>query len=465
MSNYQTQDIRNIAITAHCGAGKTSLGEAFLYNAGVTDRLCGVDDENSVLDYEPEEVKRKTTITSSFHNLTWKKRMINIIDTPGDTNFLSDTFSSLTIADSAVLLIDAVAGVEIQTTSIWEVTREKNIPTLFFVNKLDRERADFINALKSIDDNLHAKVVILTLPIGKENDFQGVVDLLNQKALIYSHDGTGQMTPSDIPADLEDQVAEYREKLMETVAESDDELIEKYLETGELSDDEIKKGLRTGILNNTFAPVVCGSALLNMGIQPVLDLIADYFPSPLESRPLITVNPQTGEEGTLSVNPEAPFSAFIFKTIADPYTGKLTIFKIISGRIDSDSTIFNVSRNAKEKIGQLLKIEGKAQKPFNPGIAGDILALAKLKETTTNDTLAEDKTAPLFKKIEYPSPALFYAIEPKSKGDEDKITGALTRLHEEDPTITINRDPQTKEFILSGMGQIHLEVILEKLKR
>jgi len=252
---------------------------------------------------------------------------------------------------------------------------------------------------------------------------------------------------------------------VEAVAESEDELIEKYLEAGELSDDEINKGLRSGILNNTFTPVFCGSALLNIGIQPVLDLIADYFPSPQDRPSLASINPETGEEEKLKIDPAAPFSGFVFKTIADPYTGKLTIFKICSGKLDSDSTIFNVTRNAKEKIGQLLKIEGKIQKPMNQGVTGDILALAKLKETTTNDTLAEEKNASSFKAIEYPTPALFYAIEPKSKGDEDKITASLARLHEEDPTIQVNRDPQTREFIISGMGQIHLEVVLEKLKR
>ncbi|MCD6353426.1 MAG: elongation factor G [Proteobacteria bacterium] len=465
MNSYETKDIRNIAITAHCGAGKTSLGEAFLFNGKVSDRLCRVDEGNSVLDYEPEEIKRKTTISSSFHHIKWNKKEINIIDTPGDTNFISDTFSSLTIVDGAILLVDAVAGVEIQTGMIWEAISEKKIPALLFVNKMDRERADFLNAIKNIEENLDVKPVVLQIPIGKEDDFKGVIDLISQKALLFSIDGSGSVTPAGIPDDLKDQASEYREKLVEAVAESEDELIEKYLEAGELSDDEINKGLRSGILNNTFTPVFCGSALLNIGIQPVLDLIADYFPSPQDRPSLASINPETGEEEKLKIDPAAPFSGFVFKTIADPYTGKLTIFKICSGKLDSDSTIFNVTRNAKEKIGQLLKIEGKIQKPINQGVTGDILALAKLKETTTNDTLAEEKNASSFKAIEYPTPALFYAIEPKSKGDEDKITASLTRLQEEDPTIQINRDPQTREFIISGMGQIHLEVVLEKLKR
>lgn len=465
MNAYETKDIRNVAIIAHSGAGKTSLGEAFLFNAKVTDRLCRVDDGNSVLDYEPEEVKRKTTISSAFHNLKWKKRIINIIDTPGDTNFITDTLTSLNIADSATLLIDAVAGVEIQTEKVWQATQEKSISTLIFVNKMDRERADFYTALKSIDENLGAKLVILQLPIGKETDFKGVVDLLSQKALLFAPDGSGQFTKEEIPADLKDQGKKYREKLMEAVAESDDALIEKYLETGELSDEEITQGLSLGISNNTFTPVLCGSATLNMGVQPLLDLIADYFPSPQDRPPITIINSQTNAEETLKVTSDGPFAGFVFKTISDPYTGKLTIFKIYSGTLNSDTTIYNATRRVKEKIGQLLKLEGKGQKPINPGIAGDIVALAKLKETTTNDTLSEEKNTVLFKKFEYPTPALFYAIAPKSRGDEDKITGALARLHEEDPTVQISRDEQTKEFLISGMGQIHLEVIVEKLKR
>jgi len=465
MNAYETKDIRNVVLISHGGAGKTSLGEAFLYDAKVTDRLCRVDDGNSVLDYEPEEIKRKTTISSSFHHLEWQKKTINLIDTPGDTNFITDTLASLHIADNAVLLIDAVAGVEIQTDTVWQITREINIPTLIFVNKMDRERADFYNAIQSIDDSLSAKLVILQIPIGKEADFKGVVDLISQKAFLFSTDGSGQLTKEEIPDDLKDQVAEYREKLMEAVAESDDELIERYLDSGELSDADINKGLLAGMLNNMFSPVMCGAASLNMGIQPVLDFIVNNFPSPQDRPPLKAKNTQTGEEEEVLVSADAPFSGFVFKTVTDPYTGKLTIFKVCSGTVNSDSTIYNATKEVKEKIGQILKVEGKTQKPINPGVTGDIIALAKLKDTTTNDTLTAEKKGMSFEAISYPSPAIFYAIEPKSKGDEDKITEALTRLRDEDPTFQIRRDEQTKEIIIAGMGQIHLEVIIEKLKR
>ena len=465
MSAYETKDIRNVAIIAHSGAGKTSMGEAFLFNGKVTDRLCRVDEGNSVLDFEPEEIKRKTTITSSFHYLKWKKKIINIIDTPGDTNFITETFSSLCIADSAILLIDAVAGVEVQTDRVWQVARENGIPTILFINKMDRERADFFSAINSIEDGLKAKLVILQIPIGKENNFKGVVDLVTQKSLLFSNDGSGEMTKGEIPAELKDEATSYREKLVEAVAESNDALLEKYLETGELSDEEVSTGLKNGLLKNAFSPVMCGAALLNMGIQPVLDLIADNFPSPQDRAPRKAKNAKTGSEEVLQMSPDGPFYGFVFKTVSDPYTGKLTLLKICSGSLNSDSSIFNITRNVKEKIGQVLKLEGKSQKPINPAVAGDIVALAKLKETTTNDTLTDGKSDLIFEQLMYPTPAIFYAINPKSRGDEDKLSGSLARLQEEDPTVQFSRDEQTKEFLISGMGQIHLEVMVEKLKR
>jgi len=465
MNAYETKDIRNIAIIAHSGAGKTSMGEAFLFNGKVTDRLCRVDDGNSVLDFEPEEIKRKTTITSAFHYLKWKKKIINIIDTPGDTNFITETFSSLSIADSAVLLIDAVAGVEVQTDRVWQVARENNIPTTIFINKMDRERADFFSALKSIEDNLKTKLVILQIPIGKESNFKGVVDLITQKAFLFSNNESGEITKADIPEELKDQTSEYREKLVEAVAESDDTLLEKYLDSGELSDEEVSTGLRTGIFKNAFSPVMCGAALFNMGIQPVLDLIADNFPCPQNRPSRKAKNAKTGAEEILQMSSQGPFYGFVFKTVSDPYTGKLTVLKVCSGALNSDSTIFNITRNVKEKIGQVLKLEGKSQKPINPAVAGDIVALAKLKETTTNDTLTDGKSDIIFEGLTYPTPAIFYAINPKSRGDEDKLSGSLARLQEEDPTVHFSRDEQTKEFLISGMGQIHLEVMVEKLKR
>lgn len=465
MNAYETKDIRSVVIVGHSGSGKTSLGEALLFNGKMTDRLCRVDDGNSVLDYEPEEVKRKTTISSSFHHLKWKKRTVNIIDTPGDTNFLSDTFASLHMADSAVLVIDGIAGVEVQTNKVWEVTRAKNIPTLFFINKMERERADFYAAVESIEKGLGVKPVVLQVPIGKESGFRGVVDVVNLKALLFASDGSGEVRKEEIPEELKEEVARFREKLIEAVAESDDALIEKYLESGELTEEEINTGLRDGILKNRFSTVACGAALSNLGVQPLLDIIVENFPSPVDRPPLKIKNVQTGAEDELLMSPEGPFVGFVFKSVTDPYTGRLTIFKVCSGSLNSDSTIFNATRGAKERIGQILKLEGKVQKPINPAVAGDIVALAKLKETTTNDTLTEEKKAVLVQPYQYPTPAIFYAIEPKSKGDEEKIAEALSRLKEEDPSFQVRRDEQTKEIIISGMGQIHLEVVLEKLKR
>src|SRR4030042_841217 len=465
MNAYETKDIRNVAIIAHSGAGKTSMGEAFLFNGKVTDRLCRVDDGNSVLDFEPEEIKRKTTITSSFHYLKWKKKIINIIDTPGDTNFITETFSSLSIADSAVLLIDAVAGVEVQTDRVWQVAQENNIPTTIFINKMDRERANFFSDLKSIEDNLKTKLVILQIPIGKESNFKGVVDLIAQKALLFSKEGSGEIIKADLPEELKDEAIFYREKLIEAVAESNDTLLEKYLDSGELSDEEVSNGLRNGILKNAFSPVMCGAALLNLAIQPVLDLIADNFPSPQDRSSRKAKNVKTGAEEVVQISSGGHFYGFVFKTVSDPYPGKLTVLKEYSGALNSDSTIFNITRNVKEKIGQVLKLEGKSQKPINPAVAGKIVRAAKLNETKTKDTLTDGKSDIIFEGLTYPTPAIFYAINPKSRGDEDKLSGALARLREEDPTVQFSRAEQTKEFLTSGVGQIHLEAVVEKLKR
>jgi translation elongation factor 2 (EF-2/EF-G) len=292
-----------------------------------------------------------------------------------------------------------------------------------------------------------------------------VVDLITQKALLFSKEGSGEITKADLPEELKDEAIFYREKLIEAVAESNDTLLEKYLDSGELSDEEVSNGLRNGILKNAFSPVMCGAALLNMGIQPVLDLVADNFPSPQDRSSRKAKNIKTGAEEVLQMSSGGPFYGFVFKTVSDPYTGKLTVLKVFSGALNSDSTIFNITRNVKEKIGQVLKLEGKSQKPINPAVAGDIVALAKLKETTTNDTLTEGKSDIIFEGLKYPTPAIFYAINPKSRGDEDKLSGALSRLQEEDPTVQFSRDEQTKEFLISGMGQIHLEVMVEKLKR
>jgi elongation factor G len=465
MNKYETKDIRNVALIAHGGSGKTSIAEAFLFNNKITTRLGRVDDGTSVMDYEPEEIKRKITISSSFHHLDWKKCQVNLIDTPGDANFIADTKNSLRIADCSVLVIDAISGVQVQTEKVWGYCNELSLPRCIFLNKLDRERSDFDRAIENIKDALNIKPIVLQLPVGSESDFSGVIDLIEEKALLFSNDLSGSFTVEEIPPGMQNKVEEFRARLIEDIAESNDELLEKYLEGIKPSKHELLAVLRQGVISHKLFPVLLGSALKNIGMQPLLDFIVDCFPSPAECGEIAGQNPKTKQEVKVKFDEHAPFAGFVFKTIADPYAGKLTIFKIYSGQLNSDSTLYNATKGAKERIGQIFKLEGKAQKPINPAIAGDIVAVAKLKETTTGDSISDEKTPIIFQAFSHPDPILSFALVPKGKGDEEKIFSSLSRLIEEDPTLRLDRDSQTKEMLLSGMGQVHIETTVEKLKR
>jgi elongation factor G len=465
MNKHETKDIRNVALIAHGGSGKTSITEAFLFDNKVTTRLGRVDDGTSLMDYEPEEIKRKITISSSFHHLDWKKCQINLIDTPGDANFIADTRNSLQVADCALLVIDAISGVQVQTEKVWSYCNELSLPRCIFINKLDRERSDFYRAVENLNNSLKIKPLILQLPVGSELKFTGVIDLIEEKALIFKDDLSGSFTVEEIPAGMKDKVEEYRAKLIEDIAESSDELLEKYLEGTKPSKDEMLGALKQGVISQKLSPVLLGSALRNIGMQPLLDFIVDCFPSPGERGEITGHNPKSKQEVKVKFDENAPFAGFVFKTIADPYAGKLTILKIYSGQLNSDSTFYNATKGTKERIGQIFKLEGKAQKPINPAIAGDIVAVAKLKETTTGDSLSDEKNPVVFQAFSHPDPILAFALIPKGKGDEEKIFSSLSRLIEEDPTLKLDRDPQTKEMLLSGMGQVHLETTVEKLRR
>ena len=460
----ETKDLRNIALISHGGAGKTSLADAFLFDAKVNTRLGRVDDGTSLLDFEPEELKRNKTLTSSLHHLKWEKCEINLIDTPGDSNFLADVQSCLQVVDTTIVLIDAVSGVQVQTEKVWKYADTFSLPRMIFINKIDMERASFKQALTGIEEMLGVKPLVTQLPLGEESSFRGIINLVTMKALVFSNDTSGKFVEENIPEDMQSQAEEFRSKMIEDIAESSDELLEKYLEGTELSPDEIFNGLKQGIVSCNLFPVLCGSASKNIGVQPVLDLITNCFPSPIE-KVFKGINPSTKNEEERSAGKDDPLSVFVFKTIADPYAGKLTIFRVISGVLNSDTTIYNSTKSTKERIGQILKIEGKSQKPINPAIAGDIAAVAKLKETTTGDTFCDDKHPFTLNKIELPEPVMQLALEPKSKGDEDKLISSLSKLMEEDFTLKTRRDKQTKEFILVGMGQTHLDVAIEKMQR
>jgi elongation factor G len=455
--------LRNIALVAHGGAGKTSLAEAMLFNSGVTNRLGRVEDGNTVMDYEPEELKRQTSISTSFAQAPWKKHAINIIDTPGDQNFFTDTKLCMQAADAIVVVVDGVDGVKVQTELAWDFAADDNLPAIIFLNKLDRERCDFQHALQDCRNSFESpKPITVQLPIGSEADFKGIVDLVSMKA--YTYDGSGQASSTDIPADMKETVDAEREALIENVAEADDALIEKYLEGETLSDEEIKAALRKGILERIFAPVLCGSATQNIGVDLLMDFVANCLPSPME-RPAFKVANSDGSETELASNADAPFSGFVFKTVADPYAGRLSIIRVVSGKLGSDGTFYNVHKQTKERFNQLLTIMGKEQKPTGGGEPGSIVAVAKLKETTTGDSLCDDSAKVSFKLARPIATLITFALQGKAKGDEDKIFSSLSRLLEEDQGLKVDRNAETKEILLSGAGQVHIESSIEKMKR
>ena len=461
----KAEQLRNAALIAHGGSGKTSLAEAMLFNGKATTRLCKVDDGSSNLDVEPEEIKRKSTLTTAFHHCTWKKHTINIIDTPGDDNFLSDAKFSLQAADGSVVLIDATAGVKVGTEKVWAFAEEQELPKIVFINRMDRERADFFQTLEAVSQTFEIKTTPVVIPMGEEDEFSGVVDLVKQKAYVYNKDGSGTFQTTDIPEDLKDTADEWREMMIENVVEVDDDLMEKYLEGEELSDKEIEKTLMQGIKSGLITPVLCGSAVLNMGVPQLMDLIVDGFPSPVERPPRKGTVPGTDEETERPPAVDAPFSALVFKTVADPFAGKLTLARVFSGTVSSDSTVYNATKDAKEKIGQLLILEGKKQQPIEAAGPGDIVAMAKLKETVTGDTLCSAADPIIYKPIEGLPSVISYAVVAKIKGSEDKVFTSFAKLLEEDPTLKLGRDQSTGEVILSGTGQIHLEIACEKLNR
>ena len=459
----KVERIRNIALIGHGGAGKTSLAEALLYKSGAIKRLGRVEEGNTAMDFEPEELKRTSSISSGFHQYSWKDYTVNIIDTPGDQNFFSDTKSCMQAADGVVVVIDAVDGVKVQTELAVEFAKEFDQPSVIFINKLDRERADFNRTFEDAKVSFEPKPIITQLPIGSENEFKGVVDLIGNQAYIYDADGKAKK--EDIPSDMQDLAETEREALIENIAEADDELIERYLEGEALSDEDLIAALRKGTLSHTFIPVLCGSSTKNIGIDLLMDFVASSMPSPKDRGSKAGADPSSGNEVERLPEENAPFSGYVVKTLADPYAGRLTIFRVISGQLGSDGTFYNPNKSTKERFTQLLTIAGKEQKPATEAGPGSIVAVAKLKETTTGDTLCSDAD-----KIQYtctdPLPSLIsFALTAKSKGDEDKIFISLTKLLEEDPSIKLERVAETKEILLSGLGQIHIETIIEKLKR
>lgn len=458
----ETNMVRNVAIIGHGNCGKTSLAEAMLFTAGKINRLGKVDDGNSAMDYEEEEIARNISINTSFHNYSWKKHSVFLIDTPGDDNFLNETVSVSHVCDSALFTIGAVLGVKGQTIKFSNIIKERNVPTVIAINKMDRERADFQKTIDEIEESLAFNPVVIQLPIGAEDDFKGYVDLVTGKAYLFDGD-KGGVKSTDIPAEMADEVALLRETLMENVAETDDELIEKFLEEGELTEAELLAGLKTGILTATIAPVCVCAATLNKGTAPLLDIINDLMPCPSDRQP-ISATKADGEE-TVEIAPtsEEPLTALVFKTMADPYAGRLTILRIFSGILDGDS-FYNSTKKTTERFGQLYVLEGKEQKPIDSAGPGMIVALTKLKETGTGDTLADASSPVLLEAPEPLKPVISFAVSAK-KGDEEKVFGSITKMLDEDLTLRLTRQEQTKQVLLSGVGRVHLDVVGSKIKR
>lgn len=464
MPKYEVSDIRNVGLIGHVGTGKTSLADAILFNVGLNTRLGKVDNETSLMDYEPEEVKRKTSISSSFATFEYKNRHINLIDTPGAAHFIADAKNAIQAVDTCLFVIDAFGGVKVQTLDLISKAVDLKRSTAVFINKLDREHADFQKAVDSLDDCGLPNPVIVQYPIGKEHEFKGVVDVLKMKAYIYQKDESGKFAEQEIPDDLKDQATSIREGSLESIIECDDEILEKYLEGEDISPEQIAVALKKGLAENKITPILFGAGSKNIGVGQLLEMVCTSFPAPSDKEPIKGKNDK-GENEVRKPCRKEPLSALVFKNIADPYAGQLTIMRIYSGMLGSDGTIYNSTRKYKERFSQILNLQGKKQDTMESAGAGDIIALAKLKETKIGDSFSEEKAPFHIKMIDQPKPVISFAVKPKSKGDEDKIQTSIRRLMEEDTTLISSREEQTKEFIISGMGQVHLEVSMEKLKR
>ena len=453
--------VRNVAILGHGNCGKTTLAEAMLFSAGKINRLGKVDDGSSAMDFEPEEVKRQVTISAAFNHYTWKKHEVFLADTPGDDNFLNEAKFVAQVVDSALFCIGAATSVKNQTTKYTDFIEERKIPTIICITRMDRERANFVNVIQGIKDNLPLKPAITYVPIGSESNFKGVVNIINQKA--YMFDDKGKASEAEIPPEMADEIAAYRESLMEQVAETEDELIEKFLEEGELTDEDLVKGLKAGVRSGEICPVSVTAAYNNQGADLLLDMINDLFPAPDECVPKVGTDPKSKDLVEREPKTDAPFSAQVFKTMADPFAGRLTLFRVFSGTLSGDS-FYNSTKDINERFGQIFIMEGKAQRPVETVGPGAIAAVAKLKETVTGDTLCDENAPIIYEPLKPILPVISYAVTAK-KGDEEKLFSSITKMLDEDLTLLLTREIQTKEILISGVGQVHLEVIGEKIKR
>ena len=462
---FSLEKTRNIGIMAHIDAGKTTTTERILFYTGITHKIGEVHDGAATMDWMAQEQERGITITSAATTCHWKNHRINIIDTPGHVDFTVEVERSLRVLDGAVAVLTARGGVEPQTETVWRQAEKYNVPRMAYVNKMDITGADFFNVMKMMQERLQANPVAIQLPIGSEDTFSGIVDLIKMEAIIYEDDLGKVADEVAIPDDMKDLADEYREKLLEAVAEEDDDLMEKYLGGEEISEDEIKKAIRKATIACKMTPVTCGSSYRNRGVQPMLDAIVDFMPAPIDIPAIKGVDPDTGEEDHRDSTDDGPFAALAFKIMADPYVGKLAFFRVYSGTLSSGSYVFNSTKGKKERIGRILQMHANHRAELDTVYSGDIAAAVGLKDTTTGDTLCDEAKPIILESMEFPDPVISVAVEPKTKNDQEKMGIALQKLAEEDPTFRVRTDQETGQTIISGMGELHLEIIVDRMLR
>jgi elongation factor G len=465
MKVYDTNDIRNVALIGHGDCGKTSLAAAMLFTAGAVNRLGRIEDGTTVTDFDEEEIERKISLQTSLAHLEWRDKKVNVLDTPGYAAFVADAKSALSVADAAFLLVEGVAGVQVITERTFKFAQESGLPVVLVINKLDRERSSFDRTLASIHERFGRSAVPVQIPIGEELAFEGVVDLTAMKAWRFPKDDSGKGVAGEIPSDMVDGAKELRSKLVEMVAESDDSLMETFFETGDLGDDALRVGLRKAILERKIFPVVCASATHAIGISCLLDLVVDILPAPHQRGEAVGTKPSDGSEIRRAIIASDPVSAFVFKTIADPYAGRLSLFRVCTGTLRGDSAVVNMKSGTAERLGGVSILQGKHLVSMPELRAGDLGVVAKLKETRTGETLSDPAHPIQYPAVNFPAPAISFALEPKSKGDEEKISSTLARLMEEDSVLRVGRDPRTHEMLVSGSSQVHVEVAIAKMRK
>lgn len=462
---FSLEKTRNIGIMAHVDAGKTTTTERILYYTGKIHKIGETHEGASQMDWMEQEQERGITITSAATTAQWNNHRVNIIDTPGHVDFTIEVQRSLRVLDGAVTVLDSQSGVEPQTETVWRQATEYGVPRIVFANKMDKIGADFLYSVSTLHDRLQANAHPIQLPIGSEDDFRGIIDLIKMKAEIYTNDLGTDILEEDIPAEYLDQAQEYREKLVEAVAETDEELMMKYLEGEEITNEELKAGIRKATINVEFYPVLCGSAFKNKGVQLMLDAVIDYLPSPLDIPAIKGINPDTDAEETRPASDEEPFAALAFKIMTDPFVGRLTFFRVYSGVLQSGSYVLNTSKGKRERIGRILQMHANSRQEIDTVYSGDIAAAVGLKDTTTGDSLTDEKAKIILESINVPEPVIQLMVEPKSKADQDKMGIALQKLAEEDPTFRVETNVETGETVISGMGELHLDVLVDRMRR